>query len=149
MAGFPMMHKGVEYTVSQSAPDVWQWQFRIGDAVISGKTETKIRLLPSAGFSCGSTANSRRPLPKIETVLSAVKHRNWTPPRYRQSSAAIALWFAGRPSKHRCRAMPPFAASYRTAPPRWAQHPTPLARDSSVNIEPDQGEYSHWRQIGP
>ena len=40
-----MMHKGVEYTVSQSAPGVWQWQFRIGDAVISGKTETNIRLL--------------------------------------------------------------------------------------------------------
>lgn len=40
-----MMHKGVEYAVSQSAPGVWQWQFRIGNAVISGKTETNIRLL--------------------------------------------------------------------------------------------------------
>jgi hypothetical protein len=40
-----MMHRGVEYTVTQSAPGVWQWQFRIGDAVISGKTETNIRLL--------------------------------------------------------------------------------------------------------
>ncbi len=40
-----MMHRGVEYTVTSSAPGVWQWQFRIGDAVISGKTETRIRLL--------------------------------------------------------------------------------------------------------
>ena len=40
-----MMHRGIEYSVTQSAPGVWQWQFRIGDAVISGKTETNIRLL--------------------------------------------------------------------------------------------------------
>ncbi|MDO9560071.1 MAG: hypothetical protein Q7J60_00460 [Bradyrhizobium sp.] len=40
-----MMHRGVEYTVTQSAPGVWQWQFRIGDAVISGKTESNIRQL--------------------------------------------------------------------------------------------------------
>ena len=40
-----MMHRGVEYTVTPAAPGVWQWQFRIGDAVISGKTETNIRLL--------------------------------------------------------------------------------------------------------
>ena len=40
-----MMHRGVEYTVTQSAPGVWNWQFRIGDAVVSGKTETNIKLL--------------------------------------------------------------------------------------------------------
>ncbi len=40
-----MMHRGVEYSVTQSAPGVWNWQFRIGDAIISGKTETNIRLL--------------------------------------------------------------------------------------------------------
>ena len=40
-----MKHRGVEYTVTPSASGVWQWQFRIGDAVISGKTETNIRLL--------------------------------------------------------------------------------------------------------
>ena len=40
-----MMHRGVEYTVTSSAPGLWQWQFRIGEAVISGKTETNIRLL--------------------------------------------------------------------------------------------------------
>lgn len=45
MVGFSMMHRGVEYAVTQSAPGVWQWQFRIGDAGFSGKTETNIRLL--------------------------------------------------------------------------------------------------------
>jgi len=40
-----MMHRGVEYTVTSLAPGVWQWQFRIGEIVMSGKTETNIRLL--------------------------------------------------------------------------------------------------------
>lgn len=40
-----MMHRGVEYTVIMLAPGVWKWQFRIGDAVRTGKTETKIKLL--------------------------------------------------------------------------------------------------------
>lgn len=40
-----MMHRGVEYTVTMSAPGVWKWQFRIGDTVKTGKTETNIRPL--------------------------------------------------------------------------------------------------------
>lgn len=40
-----MMHRGIEYSVTQSAPGVWQWQFRIGDVVVSGKTETNISQL--------------------------------------------------------------------------------------------------------
>ena len=41
-----MNHRGVEYTVSAtSVPGVWKWQFRIGDGVKTGKTETKISLL--------------------------------------------------------------------------------------------------------
>jgi hypothetical protein len=40
-----MVHKGVEYTVTMSAPGVWTWQFRIGDAVKSGRTETNMMLL--------------------------------------------------------------------------------------------------------
>ena len=41
-----MMHKGVEYSVALCAPpDIWKWQFRIGDIVKSGKTETRIGLL--------------------------------------------------------------------------------------------------------
>jgi hypothetical protein len=41
-----MNHRGVEYTVTAtSAPGVWKWQFRIGDEVKTGKTETRINLL--------------------------------------------------------------------------------------------------------
>ena len=40
-----MMHRGVEYTVTRSAPGIWKWQFRIGDTVKTGRTETNIRLL--------------------------------------------------------------------------------------------------------
>jgi hypothetical protein len=41
-----MTHKGVEYSVVTTAtPGIWKWQFRIGDAIKSGKTETMINLL--------------------------------------------------------------------------------------------------------
>ena len=41
-----MNHRGVEFTVAKTAiRGVWQWQFRIGDEVRTGKTETKIDLL--------------------------------------------------------------------------------------------------------
>ena len=41
-----MMHKGVEYMVVPTAtPGIWKWQFRIGDRVKTGKTETRINLL--------------------------------------------------------------------------------------------------------
>ena len=40
-----MVHKGVEFTVTAVAPDVWKWQFLLGDKVIAGKTEAKLSLL--------------------------------------------------------------------------------------------------------
>jgi hypothetical protein len=41
-----MNHRGIEYTVTAtSVPGVWKWQFRIGDEVKTGKTETRINLL--------------------------------------------------------------------------------------------------------
>jgi hypothetical protein len=41
-----MNHRGVEYTITAtSVPGVWKWQFRIGDEVKAGKTETRISLL--------------------------------------------------------------------------------------------------------
>jgi hypothetical protein len=40
-----MIHKGVDFTVTQAAPGVWKWQFRIGDRVKTGKTEAKLHLL--------------------------------------------------------------------------------------------------------
>lgn len=40
------VHKGVEYMIAlTTVPDIWRWQFRIGDQVKTGRTETKIDLL--------------------------------------------------------------------------------------------------------
>jgi hypothetical protein len=40
-----MIHRDVEYTVTAAAPGIWTWQFRIGDKVVTGKTETKLQQL--------------------------------------------------------------------------------------------------------
>jgi hypothetical protein len=40
-----MIYRGVEYTLTPVAPGVWAWQFRIGDKVISGRTEARLNLL--------------------------------------------------------------------------------------------------------
>ena len=40
-----MIYKGVEYSVTAVAPGVWSWQFRIGDRVVTGRTEAKLNLL--------------------------------------------------------------------------------------------------------
>jgi hypothetical protein len=41
-----LKHKGVEYTVERTTtPAVWKWKFRIGDKVVTGKTETAINFL--------------------------------------------------------------------------------------------------------
>ena len=38
--------RGVEFTVAKTAiPGIWQWQFRIGEQIKTGRTETKIDLL--------------------------------------------------------------------------------------------------------
>ena len=53
-----MNHKGVEYAVTTTAtPGIWKWQFRIGDEVKSGRTETRINLLAIGASSCASTAS--------------------------------------------------------------------------------------------
>jgi hypothetical protein len=37
------VHRGVEFTVvATPEPNVWRWQFRIGDKVMTGKTEAKL-----------------------------------------------------------------------------------------------------------
>lgn len=43
-----MNHKGVEYSLTRSeTPDIWNWQFRIGSLVKSGRTEARLPLLAS------------------------------------------------------------------------------------------------------
>jgi hypothetical protein len=40
-----MNHKGVEYVIAATAiPGIWKWQFRIGDQIKTGKTETRINV---------------------------------------------------------------------------------------------------------
>jgi hypothetical protein len=58
-----VIYKGVEYTVMPTAePDIWEWRFQIGDAVRTGKTQT--RLAPLA---------VRRVQSKIDAALRATK----------------------------------------------------------------------------
>ena len=41
-----MNHRGVDYSVASTAtPGIWSWQFRIGEKLKSGRTETRINLL--------------------------------------------------------------------------------------------------------
>jgi hypothetical protein len=40
-----MVHKGVEYSVIAVAPGIWKWQFRIGDRLVTGRTEARLNLL--------------------------------------------------------------------------------------------------------
>jgi hypothetical protein len=41
-----MNHRGVEYVIAATAtPGIWKWQFRIGDLIKTGKTETRINVL--------------------------------------------------------------------------------------------------------
>lgn len=43
---FPMNYRGIEYSIAVTpTPGIWKWQFRIGDEVKTGKTETRIGLL--------------------------------------------------------------------------------------------------------
>ena len=36
-----MVYKGVEFTVTAIAAGAWKWQFRIGDRLVTGKTDRK------------------------------------------------------------------------------------------------------------
>ncbi|MBR0874480.1 hypothetical protein JQ633_29275 [Bradyrhizobium tropiciagri] len=40
-----MIHRGIEYSVTQTTAGIWKWRFQIGDRVFAGKTEAKLDLL--------------------------------------------------------------------------------------------------------
>lgn len=40
-----MIHKGIEFSLTQIVAGVWAWRFQIGDQAFAGKTETKLDLL--------------------------------------------------------------------------------------------------------
>ena len=52
-----MIYKGVEFTVTAVSPDIWKWQFHIGERLVAGKTEAKSTCRPSGGSTFGSIAN--------------------------------------------------------------------------------------------
>ena len=38
-----MIYKGVEYSITATGePDLWQWQFQLGDKTTTGKTRTRL-----------------------------------------------------------------------------------------------------------
>jgi hypothetical protein len=57
-----MIHRGVQYSVAPTVePDVWQWQFQIGNDVKAGKTKTRLAAMAA-----------RRVQSKIDAALRAV-----------------------------------------------------------------------------
>jgi hypothetical protein len=38
-----MNRRGIEFTLMQVEPDLWQWQFQIGKTVTTGRTKTTLR----------------------------------------------------------------------------------------------------------
>jgi hypothetical protein len=42
---FQMIHKGIEFSLTQVMAGVWKWRFQIGNRVFTGKTEAKLDLL--------------------------------------------------------------------------------------------------------
>ncbi|WP_338690783.1 hypothetical protein V5279_29975 [Bradyrhizobium sp. 26S5] len=40
-----MIHRGVEFSVTQLVAGVWRWRFQIGDQIFTGRTEAKLDLL--------------------------------------------------------------------------------------------------------
>jgi hypothetical protein len=38
-----MNRKGIEFSLLQIEPDVWRWQFQIGETVTTGKTRTRLK----------------------------------------------------------------------------------------------------------
>jgi len=58
-----VIYKGVEYTIMPTAePDIWEWRFRIGDKVKTGRTQTRLAALAA-----------RRVQTKIDAALRAAK----------------------------------------------------------------------------
>jgi len=58
-----VIYKGVEYAVvATSEPDVWEWRYRIGDKVKTGKTHTRLEALAA-----------RRVKSKIDAALRAAR----------------------------------------------------------------------------
>jgi hypothetical protein len=60
-----MVHKGIEYNVTLIAPGIWKWQFRIGDEVKTGKTETNLSLLAMRRVQLRIDRELKKVTPKV------------------------------------------------------------------------------------
>lgn len=40
-----MIHKGIEFSVTQVSAGVWQWRFEVGERIFTGRTEANLDLL--------------------------------------------------------------------------------------------------------
>jgi hypothetical protein len=91
-----MNHKGVEYSVLQlvDTPDVWKWQFQIGETIKTGKTKTSIEMLAR-----------RRGAYQKATDCARLR-----PPQLLQRAKTI--YFTRLPLAQACHAGPRRAASY-------------------------------------
>lgn len=38
-----MNRRGIEFSLVQLEPDLWRWQFQIGEVVMTGKTKTSLK----------------------------------------------------------------------------------------------------------
>jgi hypothetical protein len=66
--GTAVIYRGVQYIVAATAePDIWLWRFQIGDAVRSGRTQTRLAALAT-----------RRVQSKIDTALKELGSRSMT-----------------------------------------------------------------------
>lgn len=71
-----MNHRGVEFSIAKTAiPGIWEWQFRIGEQIKTGRTETKIDLLAI-----------RRVQLRIDRELKAIERKSASARRPEQAS---------------------------------------------------------------
>jgi hypothetical protein len=49
-----MNRRGVEFTLVQVEADLWLWQFQIGETVMTGKTQTRLKGMATRKLSSES-----------------------------------------------------------------------------------------------
>ena len=72
MGGRLVIHKGIRYSVAATVePDIWQWQFQIGESIRTGKTNTRLAALAERRVKMKIDAALR-----ISSVSSAIQRDN-------------------------------------------------------------------------
>ncbi len=67
-----MVHKGIRYSVAATVePDIWQWQFQIGESIRTGKTNTRLAALVARRVQMKIDAALR-----VSGVSSAIRSDN-------------------------------------------------------------------------